>query len=91
MFANDPKQTLARLGMKTIRHTTIGLAMASGSVMVALTVAAEPPEPLEHKKNILAAQLRDQGYECKQPKSAARDIQASKPRRTGVDSAMRAL
>jgi len=36
-------------------------------------------EPLEHTKNILAAQLRDQGYECDQPKSAERDIQASKP------------
>jgi hypothetical protein len=36
-------------------------------------------EPLEKTKNILAAQLRDQGYECDQPKSAERDIQASKP------------
>ena len=35
--------------------------------------------PLEDPKNILAAQLRDQGYDCNQPKSAARDIQASKP------------
>ena len=45
-----------------------------GSGCVALAA-----EPLEHTKNILAAQLRDQGYECDQPKSAERDIQASKP------------
>jgi hypothetical protein len=41
-----------------------------------IAVAADP---LEKTKNILAAQLRDQGYECDQPKSAERDIQASKP------------
>ncbi|MGD9502140.1 MAG: hypothetical protein AB7V40_06600 [Methyloceanibacter sp.] len=29
--------------------------------------------------NILAAQLRDQGYVCDQPKSAEQDAQASKP------------
>ena len=29
--------------------------------------------------NILAAQLRDQGYACDQPKSAEEDAQASKP------------
>src|SRR5262249_20807021 len=70
-----PKADIDRT-MKTIRHTIIGLAMASGSVTVALAVAAEP---LEKTKTILAAQLRDQGYDCDQPKSAARDIQASKP------------
>jgi hypothetical protein len=36
-------------------------------------------EPLEDPMNILAAQLRDQGYECNRPKSAERDVQASKP------------
>jgi hypothetical protein len=30
-------------------------------------------------KTILAAQLRDQGYACDQPKSAEQDAQASKP------------
>jgi hypothetical protein len=29
--------------------------------------------------NILAAQLRDQGYTCDQPQSAERDVQASTP------------
>jgi hypothetical protein len=42
-------------------------------------LTAVAAEPLEKTKNILAAQLRDQGYECDQPKSAERDIQASKP------------
>jgi hypothetical protein len=42
-----------------------------------IAVAAEPPG--EDPKNILAAQLRDQGYDCDQPKSAERDVQASKP------------
>jgi hypothetical protein len=36
-------------------------------------------EPLEKTKNVLAAQLRDQGYECDRPKSARRDVRASKP------------
>jgi hypothetical protein len=30
-------------------------------------------------KSILAAQLREQGYDCDQPKSAERDAQASTP------------
>src|SRR6185312_2390853 len=41
-----------------------------------MAVAAEP---LAEPTNILAAQLRDQGYECNRPKSAERDVQASKP------------
>jgi hypothetical protein len=35
--------------------------------------------PLEDPKNILAAKLRAQGCECSRPKSAERDVQASKP------------
>jgi hypothetical protein len=42
-----------------------------------VAVSAQPLS--EHPKNILAAQLRDQGYQCDQPKSAERDVQASKP------------
>jgi hypothetical protein len=30
-------------------------------------------------KEILAAQLRDQGYDCDQPQSASQDMKASKP------------
>jgi hypothetical protein len=42
-----------------------------------MAIAAETPG--EDPKNMLAAQLRDQGYDCVQPKSAERDVQASKP------------
>ncbi len=40
-------------------------------------IAAGPPG--EDTQNILAAQLRDQGYACDQPQSAERDVQASGP------------
>ena len=40
-------------------------------------------------QNILAAQLRDQGYTCDQPQSAERDVQASTPDGSGVGRAMR--
>jgi hypothetical protein len=30
-------------------------------------------------KNIIAAQIRDQGYKCDSPQSADQDMQASKP------------
>jgi hypothetical protein len=33
----------------------------------------------QDSENVLAAQLRDQGYACDQPKSAEQDVQASKP------------
>ena len=42
-----------------------------------VALATEPRG--EDPKNVLAAQLRDQGYDCDQPKSAERDVQASKP------------
>jgi len=33
----------------------------------------------ESPKNIIAAQIRDQGYKCDSPQSADQDMQASKP------------
>jgi hypothetical protein len=33
----------------------------------------------ESPKNIIAAQIRDQGYKCDSPQSAVQDMQASKP------------
>lgn len=33
----------------------------------------------EEPKNIIAAQVRDQGFECRAPKSAIRDPKASRP------------
>lgn len=63
----------ARLGV-------VGLLVA-----VLLGVSAIPlagvraSEELESAKDIIAAQVRRQGYECKTAKSAKRDEQASKP------------
>jgi hypothetical protein len=52
----------------------IALALlGAGSIAVAAQAQGEDP------KNILAAQLRDQGYDCDEPKSAERDVRASKP------------
>jgi hypothetical protein len=33
----------------------------------------------EDPKDVIAAQIRDQGYECRSPKSATRDPQVSRP------------
>jgi hypothetical protein len=44
---------------------------------VATAIAAGPSGT--DTQNILAAQLRDQGYACDQPQSAERDAQASTP------------
>jgi hypothetical protein len=50
----------------------MGLVGAGGTA-----VAAGPSGT--DTQNILAAQLRDQGYACDQPKSAERDVHASTP------------
>jgi hypothetical protein len=47
--------------------------LGAGCMAVGATSAGDDP------KNVLAAQLHDQGYECDRPKSAERDVQASKP------------
>lgn len=36
----------------------------------------------EDPKNVIAGQLRAQGYQCEQPQSAVRDVKASKPNET---------
>lgn len=41
--------------------------------------SAVAAEPVGDPMDILAAQLREQGYACDQPKSAEQDVQASKP------------
>jgi hypothetical protein len=51
----------------------------TGLLLVGAVCMAAAETPGEDPKNILAAQLRDQGYDCAQPKSAERDVQASKP------------
>jgi hypothetical protein len=50
---------------------------------VALMIAASVPlcaqAASEDPKNIIAAQIRDQGYKCEEPQSATQDMQASRP------------
>jgi hypothetical protein len=50
----------------------LGLVGAGGTAIPAGPSGADT-------QNILAAQLRDQGYTCDQPQSAERDVQASTP------------
>jgi hypothetical protein len=50
----------------------LGLVGAGGTAIAAGQSGADT-------QNILAAQLRDQGYACDQPQSAERDVQASTP------------
>ena len=54
------------------RFILVLIAMAAGGDLSA-AMAQESP------KNIIAAQIRDQGYKCDSPQSADQDIQASKP------------
>src|SRR5262245_5639507 len=57
--------------MGRVALAVLGLVSAGGVAM------AEPSG--EDPRNILAAQLRDQGYACDQVQSAERDVQASTP------------
>ena len=58
--------------MGRVALTVLGL-LGAGFI----AIAAESPG--QDSENVLAAQLRDQGYACDQPKSAEQDVQASKP------------
>jgi hypothetical protein len=57
--------------MRRVALAILGLVSTGG------TAIAGPPGG--DTQNILAAQLRDQGYACNQPQSAERDVQASTP------------
>ena len=58
--------------MGRVALTVLGLLSAGY-----IAIAAESPG--QDSENVLAAQLRDQGYACDQPKSAEQDVQASRP------------
>ncbi len=58
--------------MRCVALAILGLVGAGGKA-----IAAGPPGT--DTQNILAAQLRDQGYACDQPQGAERDVQASTP------------
>jgi hypothetical protein len=50
-------------------------------VLLAMTAGGGLPTAMaeDSPKNIIAAQIRDQGYKCDSPQSADQDMQASKP------------
>ncbi len=58
--------------MGRVALTVLGLLSAG-----CIAIAAESPG--QDSEDVLAAQLRDQGYACDQPKSAEQDVQASRP------------
>src|SRR5689334_14439537 len=59
-----------------VKHGSFAIKLAA----LALTcVAAEAAGAQQDPKDIIAAQIRSQGYACDHPKVATRDAQASKP------------
>jgi len=58
--------------MRRVALAVLGL-LGAGSAAIAAGTPGEDP------KDVLATQLRDQGYACDQPQSAERDVQASTP------------
>lgn len=63
--------------MATIRCTAI-LGLAAPALLVTAPDTASAADP-EVSKEIIAVQLRKQGFECKNPESAKRDTEDSKP------------
>lgn len=58
------------------------LLLLGAAVLLGLPPAAAPASAAgvkELSKNIIAVQIRKQGFECKNPESAERDAKASKP------------
>jgi len=70
-----------------MRRRLMALSRAGGPVTasaIAITLAVGAQQgsaqlPKETPQDIVATQIRSQGYECKEPKRAARDAKASKP------------
>ncbi|MGC2409724.1 MAG: hypothetical protein WA441_06970 [Methyloceanibacter sp.] len=54
-------------------------SLVLAALMVMAMGALALPAAEESPKNIIAAQIRDQGYKCDSPQSADQDVQASKP------------
>jgi hypothetical protein len=66
---------------RTLARTLVCIALG-GAVLVGPPPAVSPSlaaDPKEVSKDIIAVQLRKQGFECKNPQSATRDAEASKP------------
>jgi hypothetical protein len=62
--------------MKGMSATLVLMACVAPAVSPQVGAASKK---LEMSKNIIAVQIRRQGYECKNPVSAERDAAASKP------------
>jgi hypothetical protein len=65
--------------MKIERISALFALTASIAAVATPWPAAAEKKPLEVSKNIIAVQIRKQGYECKNPQSAERDAAASQP------------
>ena len=59
-----------------VQHTSLSRML---SALVLTCVAASVADAQQDPKDIIASQIRSQGYACDKPKSATRDPQASKP------------
>jgi hypothetical protein len=53
------------------------LALVVPMMLASAPLAAQTPG--DDPKDIIAAQIRDQGFKCDEPQSATRDAQASRP------------
>ncbi len=53
----------------------LGLAFGAGDIAIISSAQAEPETPAE----IIAVQIRKQGYTCGKAEKAERDVEASKP------------
>ncbi len=53
--------------------------MIQALTAITATGALAAPALDESSKDVIAAQIRDQGYACEKPQSATRDEQASRP------------
>ncbi len=52
--------------------------LVTAQIVLSLTVIQGVSAQTEPTKDLLAAQIRDQGYRCNQPLSASRDLKRSK-------------
>jgi hypothetical protein len=59
-------------GMRPLLLALLAPMMAASAPLAAQTAGDDP-------KDIIAAQIRDQGFKCDEPQSATRDAQASRP------------
>ena len=58
--------------MRPVLLALIAPMIAAPASLAAQTASEDP-------KDIIAAQIRDQGYKCEEPQGAAQDMQASRP------------